>query len=259
MSSLFRAIIFSVACLLAISPAVAQEDVPEPSEVEMPSFDGSALEPVTLTYEMSFSGGPQSSTGSATVTISEAEVDGQPTWRIVNKSDMGPGGTGVLQLDRSTLLPLSYQMEDGDTELTYGEDSVTGTMTSGPNQSTSVDLSLDSPVLDGRSDNLELALASLSLEEDQTIHVRTLSPFDPAVSVTTCTVTGTETVEVAAGSFETFVVSTETSGDGPSSSGTLHLRSEAPHYVIQGELTVETPQGSFTISRELTNLEMGAE
>lgn len=221
----------------------------------MPSFDGSVLEAATLTYEIAMSRSGNTSTSTATLTLSKASYDGQPAWRVVNASTMGPGKSkAVLHLDRSTLYPLA--LTSGDTfDLTYDGRTVTGTSGSGQ-YATSIDTTVGGPVLDEKSPNVNMALASLSLEVGQSFAVRTFSPLEPAVHVTALEVTGTETVEVPAGTFETYVVSMASSGKQTSSSGTTHLRAAAPHYPVKASATIETAGGmSMTVTRELQTLE----
>lgn len=221
----------------------------------MPSFDGSALEPATLTYKLTRSRSGNTSAGTITTTLSTASYEGQPAWRVVNESTKGPGDSRlVLHLDRSTLYPLA--LGSGETfDLTYDGTTVTGTVRQGQH-ATSIDTTVGGPVLDEKSPNLNVALASLSLEVGQSFAVRTFSPLEPAVHVATVEVTGTETVDVPAGAFETYVVSVSSVRGQVSTTGTMHLRAAAPHYLIEGETTIETAGGlSMTATRTLQTLE----
>jgi Protein of unknown function (DUF3108). len=218
----------------------------------MPAFDGSVLEAATLTYDLTTTRGERTSTNTATVTIAKGTHEGQPAWRIENESDRGgTESTGVLHLDRSTLHPLAHRAGEGLFDLQYQDDVVTGTVGAGE-QSTAIDTSLGASVLDEKSPNLEMALAGLRLEPGQSFAVRTFSPLGPSVNVVTLAVTGTESVDVPAGTIETYVVSMESSSGRTSTSGTMHLRERAPHYLVRGEATIQAGGMSMTLTRELT-------
>lgn len=221
----------------------------------MPSFDGSVLEPATLTYEMNMARPSDTSKSVIALTLSKASHDGQPAWRLVNgPPGAGDGSKSVLHLDRSSLLPLTLKIP-GTFDLTYDGTTVTGSTGAGQN-TTAIDTTLGHRVLDEKSSNLNVALASLPLEVGQTFAVPTFSPLEPAVHVATGEVTGTETVTVPAGSFETYVVSMTSSAEAPSTSGTFHLRATAPHYLVKGTVTLETGGSySMTVTRELEKLE----
>lgn len=240
----------------AVPAAPAQDGSPAPSAVEMPSFDGSALRPATRTYEMRVSRGGQTSKRTTTVTLSKSSRDGRPTWKVVRETGrQGRTSTGTLHVDRSTLLPVSFRTDGGTIDLTYDDRTVTGTFGRG-GRSRSVDTTLAVPVLDGESLHRNVALASLSLEVGQSFWLRSFSPLGPSVTLAECSVTGTESVDVPAGTVETYVVQMESSGDGTQTTATLYLRRRAPHVLVRGEATITTGGGmSLQMTRVLTESE----
>lgn len=244
----FSSLLLSV---LVVSSAVGQDGGLSSSEVEMPTFDGSTLVPARLSYDLTKTRDDNTSTYAMMLTISEDSYRDQPAWRVEYGSK-GRGQGPVLHLDRSSLYPLAHRMIGGF-DITYDGSTVTGTLADG-RHTASIDTSLSGPVLDEESLNMEVALAGLSLSEGTSFLVRTFSPLDQAVHVVKCTVTGMKTIEVPAGSFETYVVSTTPVAEETEESGRLYLRSSAPHYLIKSKTTVQTGEGTQTSTRTLTAL-----
>jgi len=65
-------------------------------------------------------------------------------------------------------------------------------------------------------------------------------------------VTGTETVETPAGSFEAYVVDVTVGDD--KVTGTVHLRTVALHHVVKANLEMSTPRGTRTITQTLSKM-----
>jgi hypothetical protein len=99
-----------------------------------------------------------------------------------------------------------------------------------------------------------IALGAMPLQPDFSTTLRVFSPRDQATKRAEFEVTGTETVETPAGSFETYVVDLNV-GDGYVT-GTVHLRKEAPHYHVKWKTEVSTGRGTRTISQTLSSIKM---
>ncbi len=139
--------------------------------------------------------------------------------------------------------------------LSYTDAAITGTM-SGMGQTIEIDKALDAPVW-GDGPGLELALAGLDLSEGYSTTYRVFNPQQQAVHTMKLTVAGTETVEVPAGSFETYVMEIEPVESGQGRPQTLYLRADAPHHVVKSEAQLPPQMGGGTVTRELASMNGG--
>lgn len=64
-------------------------------------------------------------------------------------------------------------------------------------------------------------------------------------------------METPAGSFECYLVQMNVEETG--TSGTLFVRTNAPHYVVKAKLEQSTPRGSRTITQTLSSMDMGSD
>lgn len=146
---------------------------------------------------------------------------------------------------RSDLSPVSSTMEARLGPLSLGSDleydgtQVTGSATvpeqggggGGPStREVTVDTTLAAGTLDGET-NLAAVLAS-PLSEDFEMQVPVFSPGQ-GVNSLGVSVTGQQTVEVPAGSFETWVVELQ----GPQQTATVYVTREAPHLMVKQEIS----------------------
>jgi hypothetical protein len=95
----------------------------------------------------------------------------------------------------------------------------------------------------------------MPLEPGLTTTLQVFSPQQQTVRTARFEVTGTETVETEAGSFETYVVDANV-GDG-TITGTVHLRKAAPHYIVKLKTEQSTARGSRTTTQTLTSMQKG--
>ena len=264
---LFRCVLvlLSAAFLSAATavPAAAQE--PDGPLGEMGGFaeiDGTKLAPATLSYDATMKINGRSRDLSSTQTFARTSTGGADTWTIVNKIET-PGGlrTDSLIVDRSSLLPISRHLRGRvGMDLTYTGPSAAGGMEASGTmkrrgQSKSISKRLSGPTLAGGVHDV-VALGAMPLEPGFRAALRVFSPQDQSVKRAEFEVTGTETVETPAGSFETYVVDLNV-GDGYIT-GTVHLRKATPRYYVKWATDVTTGQGTRTIRQTLASMQMSA-
>lgn len=243
-------------------PVAAQDDAPAGELDGFAKIDGTTLKPATLSYDATVKTENRSLNLSATQTFAKTSTGGTDTWTLVNKIKTPRGtSTDSLIVDRSSLLPLSRHQSGGASmELSYtgpsasDTTSVSGTMTRG-GQSVPISKRLKGPTLAGGVHDV-IALGAMPLQPGFSTTLRVFSPRDQATKRAEFEVTGTETVDTPAGSFETYVVDLNV-GDGYVT-GTVHLRQEAPHYHVKWETEVSTGRGTRTISQTLSSMKMAA-
>jgi len=218
-------------------------------------IDGTALEPATLSYNATMKMGGRSIDLSSAQTIAATNTDGTETWTVVNETETPQGTvTDSLIADRTTLLPVSrHQRGPLTMDVTYTDTAASGTMKM-RGRSTPIEVSLDGPTLAGGAHDF-IALGTMPLEPGLTTTLQVFSPQQQTVRTARFEVTGTETVETEAGSFETYVVDANV-GDG-TITGTVHLRKAAPHYIVKLKTEQSTAQGSRTVTQTLTSMQKG--
>jgi hypothetical protein len=186
--------------------------------------------------------------------LEAATHDGASVWQIADAAQ-GGAQTDTLVVNRSSLRPLQRRASgQGTVTLTFADTSVSGTL-SMRGRSMDVDQDFDRPVLASTA-NMEVALAALPFEMGYAAKLRVFQLQRQKVATTTVRVTGTKTVTVPAGSFETYVLETTSQGPGPS--GTIHVRKAAPHHVVQADLEVSGPGGrTVSATKKLTSMTTG--
>lgn len=248
----FRSLLFAVVVglLLPVAPVAAQ-DASE-GLGGFSKIDGSRLKPVTLAYDITVTAQGKTLNLSLSQTIKATSTGNADTWTVVGHTQM-PGATVMdsLVMTRSTLHPLSRHLRGPTTlDVDYTDSSVSGEMTL-RDQSQSIETSFKGPTLAGGAHNL-IALGTMPLAPDFSATLRVFAPREQEVRAARYNVTDTSTVETAAGSFETYVVDINV-GDAVVT-GTMHLRKEAPHYVIKSETERSTPKGTRTVTQTLSSV-----
>jgi dienelactone hydrolase len=215
-------------------------------------IDGSKLAPATLSYDATMKVRGQSIDLSSTQTITVTTTNGTDTWTLVGKTKTPQGTvTDSLIADRTTLLPLSrHQRGPFTMDVTFTDTSASGEMKM-RGQSVSIDKSLDGPTLAGGIHDL-VALGTMPLEPGFSTTLQVFSARSQEVRPARFEVTGTETVTTPAGSFDAYAVDVNV-GDGDVT-GTVHLRAEAPHYIVKSKTEVSTQRGSRTITQTLSSM-----
>jgi len=215
-------------------------------------MDGSKLERATLSYDATMEMQGRSFDLSSTRTVSATDTEGDKTWTVVNKTETPRATvTDSLIMDRSTMRPVSrHQRGPLSMDVTYTATSASGEIKM-RGRSSSISQQFDSPTLAGGAHDL-LALSTMPLEPGFSTSLQVFNPQQQTVRTANFEVTGTETVETPAGSFEAYVVDVTVGDD--EVSGTVHLRKAAPHHVVQTNLEQSTPRGTRTISQTLSKI-----
>jgi dipeptidyl aminopeptidase/acylaminoacyl peptidase len=221
-----------------------------PSGVAM--MNGSTLEAATLSYDATMKMQGRSIDLSSTRTITATSTDGKQTWTVVNKTQTPRATvTDSLIMDRSTLRPVSRHQRGPITmDITFTDTSASGTMKV-RGQSTSISKSFDGPTLAGGAHDL-IALGGMPLKPGFSTSLQVFSPQQQKVRTANFEVTGTTTVDTPVGSFEAYVVDVTVGDD--KVTGTVHLRTAAPHHVVKTKLDISTPRGSRTITQTLSEM-----
>jgi dipeptidyl aminopeptidase/acylaminoacyl peptidase len=238
---------------VSMPDTAAAETAAAPSGVSM--IEGTTLAPATLSYDATMEAGGRSIDLSSSQTIRATTTDGSTTWTVVNDTKTPQGSVlDSLVLHRASLRPLSRHQKGPFTlQMTYTDTSASGTLEV-RGRSTSISTTFSEPTLAGGSNDW-MALATLPLEPGFTTRLQVFEPRQQALKTAQYEVTGTETVTTPAGSFEAYVVEASI-GEGDAT-GTLHLRRQAPHYVVKASLELQSPRGTRTLTQTLSSLDEG--
>lgn len=139
-----------------------------------------------------------------------------------------------------------------ESELTFAEDAIGGSI-SAMGQEVEVDESLEAPVFGAGGADTEVASAALPLGEGYETRYRTYDVQQQSTRQSQFEVEGTETVEVPAGSFETYRVRIEAVGD--EGAQTTYVLREAPHHVVKAEAELPPAMGGGEAHMELVEME----
>ncbi|MEL7363636.1 MAG: hypothetical protein AAFN13_16290, partial [Bacteroidota bacterium] len=188
--------------------------------------------------------------------ITEIEHDGQPAYAIVDHATLPAAMGGLAIRDsfvvaRGNLKPLARTMNQGpmSIEMGYSDAAIEGTM-SAPQGSMPMTKALDAPVVaDGLA--MEAALGTLPLEVGYTAQYSAFAPATQQVQDHIITVTGMETVEVPAGTFETFVV--EIDKVDATDDMTLYIDAET-RVGVKSTSVLPAMMGGGTVVSELTSM-----
>lgn len=254
-SSLRLACCLLTAGVLLARPAQAQDDTPE----ALPPADGGLIQPALFQYRIDMNMMGQEMTMEGLRTIEAATYQDRPVWRLVDGGD-SPWGpyADTVEVDRATLLPVRQRTTgSGNVTLLYTEAGVTGEMNMGQG-AIPINTPLDAPVY-GAESALELALAGMPLAEGYATTLRSFHSYSQQARAMRLEVTGTTTVTVPAGTFETLVVEmAPIEGDG-SENAVLHVLPAAPHYVVEATYTLPKAAGGGSIVVTMLDQEAGSE
>ena len=247
-----RAFVLLFLCGLGAGPAASQPTTASDSLL-LSRVDGSTLRPTTLRYDVTVRAGGQSRSFSAVRALTATQTSGRETWTVIDRTSL-PQATVVdsLVLDRATLRPVSRRLAGPMTmTVSYTDTSATGELQL-RGRSQRINASFDRPTLAGGA-NVRMALAALPLRSDVSATLPVYNEQQQSTQTLRFDVTETETIDTPAGTFDTFVVSIQSSGGGLS--GTLHVRQAAPHHIVKSDLTQPGPQGDRTFTRTLTSVD----
>ncbi|MEM6287446.1 MAG: prolyl oligopeptidase family serine peptidase [Bacteroidota bacterium] len=222
-----------------------------PEAAEAGAFDASLLAPVTLTYD-------------ATIAVQGQEVPLEITRTLDTHGDgfvaVDAVSTPMGAATDSTMLdarfhPVARRVAQGPVSLAFdfAPDRITGEV-SAQGTATPVDVALDAPVAaDGAS--LAFGIGTLPLAEGYRASFAGFDSQAQRPQTTVIEVTGRETVEVPAGTFETWVVEM-TVGDGTAAgSGTYHVSTDQPGVVVKTEVGLGPQMGGGTATSVLASMD----
>lgn len=224
----------------------------------LPTTDGTAIQAGTMQYKTTLNAMGQQVPIDATRMIETAMLDGRAVWRVIDKAVL-PMATVVdtLEVDKQTLMPIRRASSGGaDINLRYTESSITGEI-GFQGQSMPINQELAAPVFASGS-GLELVIAGLPLALGYETPVRIFNAQMQRVRPMLLSVTGAETAESPAGTFETFVVQITPLDDDEGGTSTFRVMKSAPHYVVLREFKLGAAMGGATGSSELISVGAGA-
>jgi dipeptidyl aminopeptidase/acylaminoacyl peptidase len=238
---------------VAEAPTVSADAATAP----LPVADGSLLEPGTLQYAMTAQVMGQEMVFDIARDFETATVEGETIWRVVETTVM-PMGTVVdtMELDYQTLAPIRRSLAGGaSVRLHYTDTSVTGEVRA-PGQTMPIDVDLEAPILASGA-GTDAVIATLPLQVGYTATFRIFNVQSGQVRPMRLEVTGTEMVECAAGTFESYVVTVTPLDDDEAGAGTLKVMTAAPHTIVRGEAKLPASAGGGMAHMELTGVGSG--
>jgi hypothetical protein len=159
----------------------------------------------------------------------------------------------TLEVDRQSLLPVRRAASGAGTmQLHYTEETITGEMNAG-GQRIPVNVRLEAPIF-GSGSGVEMAIAGLPLAEGYTTTFRTFNIMTQQVRPFSLTVTGTETTDCAAGTFDSFVIQLTSLDDDQAGTATMHVLQAAPHVVLWSTTQLPATMGGGTSTTELASM-----
>jgi dipeptidyl aminopeptidase/acylaminoacyl peptidase len=220
----------------------------------LPAADGSVLKPTALHYDAVIDMGAQKLNLGMNRTIERAQEGDVSCWKVTDASETPMGNsTDSFDLDAKTLAPMKRTVDGmGSISLTYSADAITGEMGAG-GQTMKVDLPLTAPVMaDGPG--MEVAIAALPISVGYTTTLRMFEPLSQKVRAMKLEVTGKETTQVAAGSFDTYTVEITPLDDDTSGKATLNVMQSSPHHVVKSATKLPAMMGGGMMTTELTSV-----
>jgi dienelactone hydrolase len=252
------------ATLAALTVDVSTVELAEEPSVEagavaapLPVADGSLLESATYRYEVSAQMMGQEMTGTIARTVEAATLEGHAVWRVIETTEL-PMGTMVdtFDLDRASLKPIRRGAGGAAAiAMRYTDAKLSGEIRA-PGRTIPIDVDLDEPVVAGGAGR-DAVIAGLPLAVGYRATIRTFDLNMGRVRPMLLEVTGTEAVECAAGSFDTFIVTLTPLDDVEGGGATLKVMTAAPHTIVRSETKLPAAAGGGMARMELTALESG--
>jgi dipeptidyl aminopeptidase/acylaminoacyl peptidase len=224
----------------------------------LPYTDGGVIEAGTWEYTIKLQTMGQEIEIAGTRTIEASSIVDRAVWRVIDVSVLPMGTmTDTLELDKATLAPVRRGVGGMATVgLEYTEATVTGEMVA-MGQTAPIDVELEAPVFADGS-GLEVSLAGIPLAVGYETTLRTFDAERQKVRPFKVSVTGSETTECPAGTFDTFVVELVPLDGDEAGTSTFHVMKDAPHHVVLREFRLPAQMGSGTGTKELTSVGSGS-
>ena len=222
-----------------------------PQAADAGTFDASQIAPMRLVYDATLDVQGQE----IPMTVTRAVSRRGDTF-VLTESAQTPMGaaTDSVTLAQADFRPLSRRVSQGPAQIAfdYAPDRVSGQIEA-PGQTIPVDVALEAPLaVEGSS--LSVGLGTLPLADGYRAQFAGFDSQSLKPVLYTVEVTGTETVEVPAGTFETWTVAL-TQGDGSAGgNGTLWVSRERPGVVVKSEVGLGPQMGGGTATAVLTSM-----
>jgi dipeptidyl aminopeptidase/acylaminoacyl peptidase len=220
----------------------------------LPAVDADLLKPMSLVYKGNVRSGGQEIVLEVVRSVTKASLGDAATWRIATtQTSGGESAVDTFDLDATTLLPLRWGVRQGNATVvvTFAGTTVKGIVRMGP-QEMPIDATLAAPVF-GDGSALETILGAFPLAPG---YEATLRTFDFQMQKTrsmTLKVTGSETVTVAAGTYECFAVELKPIGD-DSGASRIWVSAKDPRCMIRGSFDLPPQMGGGTVEIGLASI-----
>ncbi|HSM37131.1 MAG TPA: alpha/beta fold hydrolase [Longimicrobiales bacterium] len=221
---------------------------------ELP-FDGAKLEPMTVRYSNAMTVMGNVITMKTESTLVAEEAEGEATWKLVDSVHGPMNATDTNWASHATLAGIRRTVESPQAQLSYRyEDGVHGEVVQA-GQTIPVDVAFDGPIV-GDGMFLFLGLGTLPLEVGYATRYNGFDQASMSVLTYEVEVTGMETVEVPAGTFETYVVETARA-DGEAGGATVYISATAPHVPVKVVYALPAQMGGGTGTMMLEGMDAG--
>jgi dipeptidyl aminopeptidase/acylaminoacyl peptidase len=221
--------------------------------VPLPPVDPSQVAVGDFQYRSDLTLGGQQMTIESDRTVAREERGGEAVLVITSSAATPMGDTSdAYVLAAASLRPRSRTAHQGPAtiEVTYGDAAVTGTIQAGAQQFP-IEEELAAPVF-GDDAALDMVVTALPLADGYEAMLRTFEVgMQNRTRLWSVAVADGETVEVPAGSFETFRVAIDPL-DGEGGEQVLWVSREAPRVVVRSEGKLPPQMGGGTVVSELT-------
>ncbi len=238
--------------------SVKMPELPEGLELaktsDLPPVSAETLKPLDLRYTSKVQVGAQELIIRSTRTHGADTLDDRPVWKVTGRAETPAGNAeDTFWLDPATLQPLRRSASQGPAriELQFTAERVTGRIQAGPSE-VDVDRALEAPVF-GEGPGLEAVLLALPLEPGYHTNVRVFETARQQVRPMSVTVAGKETLDVAAGSFETWHAVLQPL-DGESGGGDYWVSTGSGPMLIRSVTRIPPVMGGGKVSTELTEV-----
>lgn len=220
----------------------------------LPEANGTALDTGSMQYTTTLEMQGREINVDITRKVEQATFEDQSVWRIADQAQTSMGSsTDTVLVDRENLVTKfrSASQGGGTMRVRYSNEMVTGQIQA-RGQSIDINKKLEAPVLsDGAG--LDIFVTGLPLETGYEATLRTFNSQQQQAVPMTLEVTGTETIDVPAGTFDTFVVEITPVEEG--NKRTLYVSQEAAHTMVRKQRSLPAQMGGGTATTELTSME----
>ncbi len=230
---------------------VATVTVAEPEDLDAgvpPSVEAERVTPGTYEYSLDLNVRGQTMELASERIVERGTREGRDVWLVIENTQTPAGpAADTTWLDPTTLQPIARQVHQGPTTvaLQFTEDGVTGAIDAGAQQM-NVNVTSEDPLFgDGASFNL--AVGAMPLEDGYVTTVHNLDLLQGRAKANRIEVTGSESVTVPAGSFETWVVEVKPED---ADANTLWIDKDSRR-VIKAELKLGAQMAGATATMEL--------